>query len=179
MQDRVRQNRRNAIWAIPLGMALLAANAYLVLAEIAPDIRGLLDRAPAVRVTPLSPLAITALAFPLVMVAAVIANAIPCSKTVLKKVEYALMGVLAINVLSIAVSFLVVAPLQHYAMPRMGYERCNILQGHPSMYFTDWVSNPAWCVRGKSREWVNEQALLARAATTPAATASEGGRDAH
>jgi hypothetical protein len=61
----------------------------------------------------------------------------------------------------------------------MGYERCNILQGHPSMYFTDWVSNPAWCVRGKSREWVNEQALLARAATTPAATASEGGRDAH
>jgi hypothetical protein len=28
------------------------------------------------------------------------------------------------------------------------------------MYFSDWVKKPEWCVRGKSREWVKDQALL-------------------
>jgi hypothetical protein len=45
-------------------------------------------------------------------------------------------------------------------MPKLGYTRCNILEDHPTIYFTDWVKNPDWCVRGKSREWVNEQAHL-------------------
>ncbi|WP_280190302.1 hypothetical protein [Delftia sp. PS-11] len=49
-------------------------------------------------------------------------------------------------------------------MPKLGYTRCNILEGHPNMYFTDWVKNPDWCVRGKSREWVREQARLAKTA---------------
>lgn len=57
---------------------------------------------------------------------------------------------------------LVVTPLQYYAMPRLGYTRCNILEGHPNIYFTDWVKTPEWCVRGKSREWVKEQARLAQ-----------------
>lgn len=30
------------------------------------------------------------------------------------------------------------------------------------MYFTDWVKTPEWCVRGKTREWVKEQARLSR-----------------
>lgn len=30
------------------------------------------------------------------------------------------------------------------------------------MYFTDWVKNSEWCVRGKSREWVKEQGRLAQ-----------------
>lgn len=28
------------------------------------------------------------------------------------------------------------------------------------MYFSDWVKNPEWCVRGKTREWVKKQARL-------------------
>jgi len=56
---------------------------------------------------------------------------------------------------------LVVTPSQYYAMPKLGYTRC-ILEDHPTIYFTDWVKNPAWCVRGKRREWVKEQASLAQ-----------------
>lgn len=55
-----------------------------------------------------------------------------------------------------------ITPFQYYAMPKLGYTRCNILENHPTIYFTDWVKNPAWCVRGKSREWVKEQAHLAQ-----------------
>ncbi len=57
---------------------------------------------------------------------------------------------------------LVITPLQYYAMPKLGYTRCNILEDHPTIYFTDWVKNPDWCVRGKSREWVNEQSRLSK-----------------
>lgn len=56
----------------------------------------------------------------------------------------------------------IITPLQHYAMPKLGYTRCNILKGHPNIYYSDWVKNPDWCVRGKSREWVKEQARLAQ-----------------
>jgi hypothetical protein len=45
-------------------------------------------------------------------------------------------------------------------MPNLGYSLCNILKGHPNIHFTDWVKNPDWCVRGKSREWIKEQAKL-------------------
>lgn len=55
-----------------------------------------------------------------------------------------------------------ITPFQYYAMPKLGYTRCNILENHPTIYFTDWVNNPDWCVRGKSREWVKEQARLAQ-----------------
>lgn len=47
---------------------------------------------------------------------------------------------------------------QNQLMPKIGYTKCNILQDHPTIWFNDWVRNPAWCVAGKSREWIREQA---------------------
>ncbi|WP_237736879.1 hypothetical protein [Delftia acidovorans] len=96
------------------------------------------------------------------MVVAVIANAIPLKKQVLKIFEYISIFSVGVNVISIAIAFLIITPLQYYAMPKLGYTRCNILEDHPTIYFTDWVKNPAWCVRGKRREWVNEQSRLSK-----------------
>jgi hypothetical protein len=166
MQDRVAVNRKNAIWGLPFGLAWLVANLYIVVDDSLPHIGDLLHRAAIVKVVPLTPLLITALAVPLVLMAAIIANAIPCKPSLLKKMERLMVAVLAVNVVAILVSLFVIAPLQHYAMPKLGYSRCNVLQGHPNMYFSDWVRDPAWCVPGQTREWVREQAAGAPAGGT-------------
>ncbi|NBB66235.1 hypothetical protein GVN18_44055, partial [Pseudomonas sp. ODNR1LW] len=95
-------------------------------------------------------------------IVAVIANAIPFKKQTLKKVECILLSSTCVNIFFAAVGFFAILPLQYYAMPQLGYTHCNILEGHPNKDSMDWVKNPEWCVRGKSREWVKEQARLAQ-----------------
>lgn len=89
-----------------------------------------------------------------------IQKSMPCKERTLKIAE----RIFALSVFTgtgvVLLCSFVIAPLQYYAMPKLGYTRCNILEDHPTIYFTDWVKNPDWCVRGKSREWVNEQARL-------------------
>lgn len=46
-----------------------------------------------------------------------------------------------------------------YVMPKYGYHICQKLDGGLSMWHNDWVRNPDWCVRGKTREWVRAMAL--------------------
>lgn len=47
---------------------------------------------------------------------------------------------------------------QNHVMPARGYTQCSLLQGNPSLWFTDWIQNPNWCVSGKDMAWVLEQA---------------------
>ncbi|WP_192811277.1 MULTISPECIES: hypothetical protein [Paracidovorax] len=54
--------------------------------------------------------------------------------------------------------------LQNHYLPRLGYAKCQELKGQPSPWFSDWVRDPAWCVKGKSLEWIKEQANLAASA---------------
>ena len=91
-----------------------------------------------------------------------IIHAIPCKISTIKLVDRILLwsGLFGIGLIIFCV--LVITPLQSYSMPKLGYTPCNILEDHPTMYFTDWVKNPDWCVRGKSREWVREQARTAQ-----------------
>lgn len=56
------------------------------------------------------------------------------------------------------VGILVQAPLVRIVMPMYGYSICHKLDGGLSLWHNDWVRDPAWCVRGKSHEWVFEQA---------------------
>ncbi len=53
--------------------------------------------------------------------------------------------------------------LQQTHLPDRGYTECNKLSGAPSVYFTDWVKDPAWCVYKKDHKWVREQAAKADA----------------
>ena len=81
--------------------------------------------------------------------------------------QYSTKIIFTLGISSALVSLIFITPLQYYAMPKLGYTRCNILEGHPTIYFTDWVKKPEWCVRGKSREWVMEQARLASGPENP------------
>ncbi len=51
--------------------------------------------------------------------------------------------------------------LQQTYLPEMGYTECNQLRGARSTLSTDWVKDPAWCVRNKDHAWVREQAAKA------------------
>jgi hypothetical protein len=92
--------------------------------------------------------------------AAVILKSIPYKEKLHKKLETFIVYTLILCILSIPFCLFIIVPLQNYAMPNLGYSLCNILKGHPNIHFTDWVKNPDWCVRGKSREWIKEQAKL-------------------
>ena len=162
MQYRVKQNRKNAIWVIPFAIALLIVDLYLIREIVIPETLDLFDLSPVVRITPLSPMIGSFWAIPLTLIVAVIANAIPFKKQTLKKVECILLSSTCVNIFFAAVGFFAILPLQYYAMPQLGYTHCNILEGHPNKDSMDWVKNSEWCVRGKSREWVKEQARLAQ-----------------
>ncbi|WP_152034145.1 hypothetical protein [Paracidovorax avenae] len=47
---------------------------------------------------------------------------------------------------------------QYRYLESIGYSRCSEIQGRNTMWFNDWIRNPEWCVRGKDRAWVLEQA---------------------
>lgn len=162
MQYRVKQNRKNAIWVIPFAIALLIVDLYLIHEIVIPETLDLFNLSPVVRITPLSPMIGSFWAIPLTLIVAVIANAIPFKKRTLKKVECILLSSTCVNIFFAAVGFFAILPLQYYTMPQLGYTQCNILEGHSNKDSMDWVKNPEWCVRGKSREWVKEQASLAQ-----------------
>ncbi len=61
----------------------------------------------------------------------------------------------------------VTAVLVRSQMPRIGYTQCHVLQGQPTLWFTDWIRDPALCVKGKSLDWVNEQAKQPRRPALP------------
>jgi hypothetical protein len=89
-------------------------------------------------------------------------KSIPCRSSILKISERIFKITTITGVVIMITCLLVITPLQYYAMPKLGYTRCNILEDNPTIYFTDWVKNPAWCERGKSPEWLKEQALPAQ-----------------
>ncbi|GKT25537.1 hypothetical protein [Acidovorax sp. SUPP3334] len=84
-------------------------------------------------------------------------RAIPASD----KVIYPFERVFTISVLLGGIAMVLIpvtSVAQRFYMPSVGYTVCSELQGHPTMWFTDWVRDPALCVKGKSLEWVTEQA---------------------
>lgn len=154
--------RKSLIYGIPSIIFVLFFSIWNTEHSFLKTIADLSNSAPSVRITPGD---LVGVYFPIMgftILVSVIQKAIPCKARTLMISE----RILAISVITgggiMIFCLLVVTPLQYYAMPRLGYTRCNILEGHPNIYFTDWVKNPEWCVRGKSREWVKEQASLAQ-----------------
>jgi hypothetical protein len=90
----------------------------------------------------------------LVLVAARLAGA----HAVAVKVEVPLAWLCIITLIAIPIISIAGAFLQHWLFPKYGYSYCNLLSGNPTVWFNDWVKNPEWCVRGKTHDWVREQA---------------------
>ncbi|WOI45855.1 hypothetical protein [Acidovorax sp. BLS4] len=153
----LQQIRRTVMWGIPLSLGIAATCAWLFFAAFVPMVQGIGSKAMAVRIAPAAQLAPFVVVFCLLSIVVGGMRAVPCREDLVKRFER------AFNIAAFAgIAAMVLIPLtsvaQRFYMPSIGYEMCSELQGHPTMWFTDWVRDPAWCVKGKSLEWVNEQA---------------------
>ncbi|SDC77185.1 hypothetical protein SAMN05192589_103189 [Paracidovorax valerianellae] len=129
-------------------------------------VEGIASNAMAVRIAPAAQLALFVAIFCLLSIVVGGMRAVPCREALIKRFERvfniaAFAGIAAIMLIP------VISIAQRFYMPSIGYAMCSELQGNPTMWFTDWVRDPTWCVRGKSLEWVNEQAREAFLRTAP------------
>lgn len=166
MQD-IQSIRKNAYIGILLTTLALLSCVFLINETIITTTHEIKTLAPVVRIWPMAPFSVLCLPFLLSLTLLYIVKAIPCKQRMQTKTEGILIKSLILCFISALFCLLFLAPLQYKAMPKLGYTHCNLLQGHPNMYFTDWVKTPEWCVRGKTREWVKEQARLSRNLENP------------
>lgn len=153
------QQVQKSLWfGLPTTILILLACYFIAMPEVMQTIKDIRDRSAIVRVA--------VAGFGLFIMVPMIFFLVPLSLLkavpVHGKITFIMERLLNINIF-IAGAFVVVGmPLltlaQYYYMPKLGYSKCNELQGHPTMWLNDWVRNPEWCVRGKDRAWVLEQA---------------------
>lgn len=152
--------RKMLVWGGPFSIGLFACGVWVLENNLLITVQDLWLQSAVVRITPGAPVAIYVVMISAIMAIGLVLKSIPCSYILMKIIDRGFCMVTVFGVALVAGCILVLTPLQYYAMPKLGYTRCNILQDHPSIYFTDWVKKPDWCVRGKSREWVREQARI-------------------
>nr|WP_284405546.1 hypothetical protein [Acidovorax sp. SUPP3434] len=127
-----------------------------------PVLQGIHALAPVVRIYPAAQLAPFCSLVCMMSIVLSAMRAIPCDERVSKRFEY-LLAVIVVISLIVMVLIPVTSIAQRFFMPSLGYASCSELQGNPTLWFSDWVRDPAWCVKGKSLDWVNEQARTAAA----------------
>ncbi|WP_139225636.1 hypothetical protein [Paracidovorax konjaci] len=150
---------RKAMWlGIPVNFFLLAITFSFGVPEFFGIMHDIESGAPVVRTSVVFPGFIVAMPLWILVPFISILKAIPVNW---RGIGF-LVKLLNINIFAIAVFMIVGMPIltlaQYHYMPKLGYSKCNELQGHPTMWFNDWVKNPEWCVRGKDRAWVLQQA---------------------
>ncbi|AVS61483.1 hypothetical protein C8241_06890 [Paracidovorax avenae] len=149
--------RKTLIWGIPLYLGVAIGSILMVAYIMVPTIEGIAERAPVVRIGPAVLVAPFVAAFCLLGVVVASMRAIPCSDRIIKPLERAFIATVFAGVGAMLL-IPVTAALARSQMPSIGYTQCHVLQGQPTLWFTDWVRDPALCVKGKSLDWVNEQA---------------------
>ncbi|NOJ99510.1 hypothetical protein HMI51_42370, partial [Corallococcus coralloides] len=112
---------------------------------------------PVVRIGPAVQVAPFIAAFCLLGIVVASMRAIPCSDRIIKPFERAFIAAVLAGVVAMLL-IPVTAALARSRMPSIGYTQCHALQGQPTLWFTDWVRDPAWCVKDKTPEWINQQA---------------------
>jgi Na+-driven multidrug efflux pump len=164
MTEDIKKLRRSLVWAVPYLLVLVVVAILVIYFVIAPEIRNFYASAPSVRVSsswlivPFTALLLMSAIVLLLSKAFAGAVAVHWSKTV----------TVIFMVMQIA-TVIAALPLGNFVYPhflgKSGYSECNILKGHPTVWFSDWVRDPTWCVKGQSRAWVAEQA--AKVTKTP------------
>ncbi|MDA8444826.1 hypothetical protein [Paracidovorax valerianellae] len=161
----VKKVRKALIWGLPLFIGVGASCLWAVSHGIIPTLEAIVSRAPAVRIAVASQVTPFVAVFSLLGALIGSMRAIPISDRAIHPFECAFKVTVLLGMAAM-VLIPVTAVVQRFYMPSIGYSICSELEGHPTMWFTDWVRDPTWCVKGKSLEWVNEQA----GATVPPGT---------
>ncbi|SDD56397.1 hypothetical protein SAMN05192589_107122 [Paracidovorax valerianellae] len=151
--------RKTLVWGIPLYLGLMVGSLLMVTYIIVPAIVGIAHRVPVVRIAPTAQVAPFIAIFCLLGLVVSSMRAVPCSDALIKPFERAFIASIVAGGLSMLL-IPVTAAVVRFNMPSLGYSICGDLQGHPTLWFTDWVRDPAWCVKDKSLEWVFEQAAI-------------------
>jgi hypothetical protein len=161
MNYEIQHARKVITWASPIVLLAIALWVWAIFAELIPTLRHIVNDGPVIRIYAGSP------AVPLLVIASVVSivmavlKAIPVQVAVFKKaVRWTVISWIGTTVV-LLLSVLLARPVQQSSFPKNGYTECDQLHGNPTIWFTDWVKNPAWCVKGKRREWVFEQARIA------------------
>lgn len=153
------QRVRKVLWyGIPLLLSMVALSWWIFFGIFVPSLQEVVASAPSVEIWPGGIVApFSGLMF-LGCTALVIMRAIPCSEIWSRRVDTGLLYLTVVQMVVIVVMAVSSSFVQGYFLPKLGYTKCTLLQGNPTMWFTHWVKNPEWCVRGKDRAWVHEQA---------------------
>ena len=163
--------RKNLWWMLPFAAGLGGVCWWFTYELVSEEVLALFVLAPSVRVAPLGWFLTPLVAlYCLIGTPLVVLRAIPYHGIWLKRLVRLTMTTL-FSMLALIVTVPLISPLvQNYYLPKLGYSKCLLLKGGGfSLVSTDWVKNPDWCVKGKTREWVNEQAALqaSKAQTAP------------
>jgi hypothetical protein len=161
------QARKLLLWSVPMLLLAIGLLIAMIAFELIPTAKDIGRDAPVVRIYPGSPaLPIGVLAM-IFSVLVVISKAIPAKENTFKKFTWWTTVFYVLCLPTLLLSMLLARPLQQHYFPKNGYSECDQLQGKPSLWFTDWVKNPTWCVKGKDRAWVFEQARNAAEGKAP------------
>lgn len=153
----IQQIRKSLLWGVPLSALVGAGSLWLGHEAVVRTVQQIAAGAAGVRIAPAAQLAPFLVVLCILGIVVGIMRAIPLSDGPIRRAERAF----NITVAASAIAFLLVpvtSIAQRFYMPSIGYTQCHALQGQPTLWFTDWVRDPAWCVKGKSLDWVNEQA---------------------
>jgi len=155
------QIRKTIWWFLPICLAVIALGVWVINVDFIPSIKDLFALSPTVRVTAGEVVFPFFVLFLATMFPISIMRAVPVDERYVKPFESFAKMTAYIMFASVAFSA-VVGIGQYYLMPSLGYSQCNILKGHPTLYFSDWVKDANLCIKGKTREWVREQAAKER-----------------
>ena len=145
---------------VPSALAVLAMSYLLTFHVLVPTVGDLQSQSQMIRIYAGAVLGPFIAPLALMMLVVVPMKAVPIFETFTKKTEKPFNLLVLINGIVLVLVLTTSTFLQNHYMLQLGYSRCDLLQGNPTMWFSDWVKNPDWCVQGKTREWVNEQAKL-------------------
>lgn len=155
------QARKVLIFFAPMALLMMAGTWYAVVPEFLGTLNDLAARAPSVRIGAADPVALAVFPFLAGLLVALVLKALPAAQATVDRVVRWVHVLLILAAVLLVLGVPAIKLLQSVAMPRLGYASCNQLDGQPTFWFNDWVRDPAWCVSGKSRAWVNEQAAQA------------------
>ncbi|WP_208912450.1 hypothetical protein [Paracidovorax avenae] len=156
--------RKTLYSVIPGILPLIGMSGYFTLFSIPSLIDDLKQSAPVVRIWPGIALAPTMLPLGFLALFALTMKAMSLGERIIANITRLIDALVVMNFAILLLLACTSTLLQNHYLPRLGYAKCQELKGQPSPWFSDWVRDPAWCVKGKGLEWIKEQANLAASA---------------
>ncbi|MDA8455155.1 hypothetical protein M4R22_10300 [Acidovorax sp. GBBC 3334] len=158
LEQEKKKIRRAILWGAPFLLLLIYFIYFFVFKELITTIQDILNLAPHVRIATGSLLAITVIPMLILILVMLAVKSINPAHATIRWLNKAFNITMFAGIFLLLIGVPIATFLQYRYMPPLGYSPCNILQGNPNKWSNDWVRNPQWCVRGKDRAWVEEQA---------------------